>query len=368
MQITSDFDTGNIIVENLDGTTAQLAIRPDTNNTFYQWFYFRASGDAGESRRFTITNAGGASYPFAWPEYDVLASYDETHWFRLPTRYEDGQLIFEHQATQATASYAFFVPYTAAQRESLLKTCEAAGITRRTLGHSYQQRPIEAVVFGDESRPVKKVWVIARQHAGEPMAEYAADGLIRVLLATEDTSAQSLLQKATVYVVPNINPDGSTLGNLRANAAGVDLNRAWDNPTEECPEISAVLNAIEETGVDFFIDLHGDEHRPYIWIVPPGVEISPEARRLVDYFEIELAKRNPEVQPPPVSVAGVAADHLGMAVNYIAATYGCPAWTPELPFKATSNPQDGDDSLLATGCMRFGRSCVEALDTIIEVE
>ena len=34
-----------------------------------------------------------------------------------------------------------------------------------------------------------------------------------------------------VYIVPNMNPDGSRRGHLRTNAAGSNLNREWKNPT-----------------------------------------------------------------------------------------------------------------------------------------
>ena len=364
MIIEADFDTGNIIVESMSGNTAALAIRADSGASYYQWFYFQATAAVHTRRQFSIMNAGKASYPFAWPTYRVLASYDEVNWFRIPTRYENEQLYFEHEATYETVSYAFFVPYTAARREALLRDCAAAGVTLRTIGQSVQGRNLDAAIFGDEGRSVKKIWVIARQHAGEPMAEYAAEGIIRHLL-DKTPAAQQLLSKATVYVLPNANPDGSTLGNLRANALGVDLNRAWDKPTPEGPEVTAVLNALDKTGVDFFLDLHGDETRPYIWIIEPGVPMSAETARLARWFVLEAARRNPEVQPPPVAIVGVDAGNLGMAVNYVAATYGCPAWTPELPFGETHMPDDDNDSLLAEGCLRFGRSCVEALNVMI---
>ena len=163
-------------------------------------------------------------------------------------------------------------------------------------------------------------------------------------------------------MIPNVNPDGSALGNLRANAAGVDLNRSWSRPVVNNPEVDAVKRAIEHDGVDFFIDLHGDETRPYIWIVPPGVNLDPAAARQVLHFELELARLHPELQPPPVGIEGVDAAEAGMSVNYIATTYGCPAWTPELPFPEV--PGMGD-SLLADGCMRFGRSCLAALNVVI---
>jgi hypothetical protein len=57
-----------------------------------------------------------------------------------------------------------------------------------------------------------------------------------------------------------MNPDGSARGHLRSNAVGVNLNREWQSPSlERSPEVFHVLRAMEETGLDFAIDVHGHE-------------------------------------------------------------------------------------------------------------
>ena len=367
MKIDAQFDSGNIEVEEISGNQALLSIRADTGAEYYQWFYFRVTDDPNIEHNFKITNAAGASYPHAWDGYRVLASYDENDWFRVSTDYDGTNLNFRHQPTQATTSYAFFVPYLASRRETLLKGCEASPhASVRSLGVSVQNRSMDVTVIGAENRPVKKVWLVARQHAGEPMTEWVTEGLLRRLLDTEDAIARSLLDKATFYVVPNMNPDGSTLGNLRANARGVDLNRAWDQASADCPEIGAVLAEIERTGVDYFFDVHGDEARPYIWIASARVAQPPEVKNVQERFDQALSRLTPEIGPPPPSVVGETMAAPGMSVNYITSRYDCPVWLFELPFKETGDLTDDPDSLLADGCKRFGRSCLEALDTIID--
>ena len=60
-----------------------------------------------------------------------------------------------------------------------------------------------------------------------------------------------------------MNPDGSRRGHLRTNAVGVNLNREWHAPTRrESPEVLAIRNAMDATGVDFAMDVHGDEAIP----------------------------------------------------------------------------------------------------------
>lgn len=77
----------------------------------------------------------------------------------------------------------------------------------------------------------------------------------------------ALLEPATLYVVPSMNPDGAWRGHLRTNAAGVNLNRAWREPTlAESPEVFHVLAKMRETGVDMFVDVHGDEAIPHNFI------------------------------------------------------------------------------------------------------
>jgi murein tripeptide amidase MpaA len=365
MEINSDFECGNIIVNELSDTEALLSIRPDTGAEYYQWFYFRVTGTPDTTRTFQITNAAGASYEKAWNGYRVLASYNGNDWLRIPTEYDGSNLTFKHSATESTTSYAFFVPYFAAQRETLLHDCESSPlVTRRSIGKSYQGKSIDMVVIGDENRDTKKIWVITRQHAGESMAEWATEGMLRRFIDANDSVSQALLNKATIYVVPNINPDGSALGNLRANAAGVDLNRAWAEPTDKCPEIIAIQKAMKEVGVDYFLDMHGDEERPFIWIAHTDVEQSPEQKRLQVQFEQELVDRNPEIRPAPKELQGVIAN-MGLATNYMASTFNCLSWITELPFREPEIIENNPDSMLPDGCLRFGRTCVDALNEVV---
>merc|ERR1712242_522077 len=114
-----------------------------------------------------------------------------------------------------------------------------------------------------------KAWVIHRQHPGESQAEWFAEGLVERLLDTDDAKARLIRELCTVYIVPNVNPDGSVRGHLRTNACGANLNREWapcpddssyDAPTlQRSPEIFYILQTMDAVGCDAFIDVHGDE-------------------------------------------------------------------------------------------------------------
>ena len=318
------------------------------------------SGETGVTRTFHISNAGTASYPHAWPGYRALASYDGNIWTRVNTQYYDGTLTIKHQASERETSYAFFVPYTEAMREQLLKDCEPFGERRKVLT-TLGGRPMDMMVFGQQPAR-KKIWVIARQHAGEPMAEYCIDGLMRRLIDKHDAVAQALLQEATFFCVPNVNPDGSALGNLRANAAGIDLNRDWkQSVAPKSAEVAALVTLLEREGVDFFLDLHGDEDRPYLWLVQPHPETVAEGLKDAQrFFEDEVRRRYVEYGPMPPDDPSVPADS-GMAVDWVAWRFQCPSIIVELPFKDTLGPQGEPDSLLAAGCAAFGRDCLEII-------
>ena len=95
------------------------------------------------------------------------------------------------------------------------------------------------------------------------MAEWFVEGLLARLLDPQDATAPALLDQATFYIVPNMNPDGSALGNLRTNAAGANLSREWLAPTlEKSPEVYYVREKMRASGVDLVRDSHGDEAIP----------------------------------------------------------------------------------------------------------
>ena len=145
----------------------------------------------------------------------------------------------------------------------------------------------------------KQVWLYARQHPGESMAEWWMEGALEVLTDPADPVARVLRQKCRLHLVPNCNPDGSRRGHLRTNACGANLNREWDAPTaERSPEVLAIRNAMDETGVDFAIDVHGDEAIAANFLA--GFEGIPSwSQELQDKyarFRQILARRSPDFQ------------------------------------------------------------------------
>lgn len=343
LSITSAFDSGNIIVKALsDRSDIRLDIRIDKDSEFYQWFHFRLSGAKGKPCRMVIENAGASAYPGGWPDYQVCASYDRKTWFRVPTEYEAGHLIISHTPSEGAVYYAYFAPFSMERHADMV--AEAAlleGVDLRELGHSLDGRALDCLEVGEGD---KHVWVIARQHPGESMAEWLVEGLLARLLDEADPVARKLRKIARFHIVPNMNPDGSFRGHLRTNAAGVNLNREWAGPSlENSPEVYHTLAAMRKSGVDLFLDVHGDEALPYNFIA--GAEGAPNFTEADDArltaYKANLMKASPDFQIKhgyPRNAAGKA--NMKIAGNAVYGYFQCLAMTLEMPFKDNADLPD----------------------------
>lgn len=357
LSITSQFEAGAIDILSTDNpANIRLRVRPDSHAPeFAQWFYFRVSGARGEPLTMHFENAADCAFADGWHGYRAVASYDRVNWFRVPTRYDGRVLTIEHTPDFDRIYYAYFEPYTEERHSEFLGAVQQLPhVTLTELGRTVQDRPISLLTLGlvDESeRPVtpkKNVWIIARQHPGETMAEWFVEGLIKRLAGWGDWSgdpvARAIFDHAIFHIVPNMNPDGSALGNLRTNAAGANLNREWMEPdAERSPEVLAVRNAIHALGCDLFFDIHGDEALPYVFVA--GSEMLPgfsDRQRTEQASFIEGFKQaSPDFQDEfGYESSKYQTDALKLASKYIGNEFGCLSLTLEMPFKDNANVPD----------------------------
>ena len=344
MQITSTFDAGAIEVVRLDDPAdIRLRLRKDNAADFHQWFHFRLTGAAGTPVRMVLENAATAAYPDGWRDYRCVASYDRQHWFRIAsTRYERGELIVEHTPECDSVYYAYFEPYSHERHLDLVARAEQSPHARvRRLGSTVDGRDLDLVVVGDEvSDEVPgraPIWIIARQHPGETMAEWFVEGLLERLLDGADPVARTLREQALLYIVPNMNPDGAVRGNLRTNAAGRNLNREWRAPDPVAsPEVFLVRAEMERTGCALFLDIHGDETLPYVFFSTaeevPG--FTAEAGAAQARFVETLLAVSPDFQTEEGYKPGRFGEELlTLASKWVADHFGCVSLTLEMPFK-----------------------------------
>ncbi len=359
IDISSTFDSGAIDVVATAEDSAELRIRHDlksdgSRGEFLQWFHFRVSGAERSGAVLRVTNAGESTYPGGWQDYRAVASVDRNRWLRMPTRFDGKVLTIELPPAPATY-VAYFEPFSWDRHLALLADCVARGARQRRLGSSLQGRDLDELMIGQGARPV---WIIARQHPGETMAEWFVEGLMQRLLDPADAVARELRQMATFHIVPNMNPDGSVLGNLRTNAAGANLNREWLEPaTERSPEVQVVREAIHASGCAAFFDIHGDENLPYVFVA--GCEMLPgfSDRQAAEQaaFSADFRTASPDFQSEHGYVASKYKDDvLKLASKYVGHTFGCLSLTLEMPFKDNANAPDEQTGWSAARSARLG--------------
>jgi len=372
ISITSNLDAGNIeVISAAEAGNIQLKIRKDTHADFFQWFYFRVSGAKNTSLSLKILNAGEASYPEGWEDYQARASYDKQNWFLVSTKFDGKVLTIEHQPDENSVFYAFFAPYSYERHLDLiskiqhLPACELS-----SLGKTIENREIDFLKIGDEKPGKKKIWLLGRQHPGESMASFFMEGLINRLIDGNDPISRVLLQKAVFYIIPFINPDGAIAGNLRANAAGINLNREWANPDPaKAPEVFHILNKMKVTGVDLNLDIHGDEGLPYNFI--SSIEGIPSydvrLKYLLDTFKKQWLSVSPDFQVEqgyPINEPGTA--NLNICSKAIGERFGCLSVTIEMPFKDNANLPDPVFGWSPGRSEKFGASLLDVILRIVD--
>ncbi|GAA4044423.1 M14 family metallopeptidase [Parerythrobacter jejuensis] len=365
--IDTGFDSGNIEVLETHGATARLALRKDHLSDFAQWFHFRITGAEGRELELRISGLGESAYPQGWPGYNACVSEDRAYWGRAASTYDKdeagGTLTIRYAPTTDIAWFAYFAPYSMERHHDLVsEAASSEGVTYRKLGETLDGQPLDCLEMGEGE---KEVWLYARQHPGESMAEWWMEGALEVLTDASDALARALRQKCSFHIVPNCNPDGSRRGHLRTNAVGTNLNREWESPSaDKSPEVLAIRDAMDASGVHFAMDVHGDEAIPAVFLA--GYEGIPSwtddfGEQFYRYQRI-LERRTPDFQTAkgyPKTPAGRA--NLAISTNQVAERYGATAMTLEMPFKDNDDWPDPDQGWSPERSKLLARDCLAAL-------
>lgn len=368
LNISSSFDAGNIRVVNQDLNRADLEIVTDHMSDFYQWFYFRVSGAAGQEVTLRILNCEKAAYPDGWPDYKACMSIDREEWVRVDdTKYAGGILTISLTMPAEPVWIAYFAPYSMERHHDLVSAIAGVpGVSYRSLGKSLDGQDIDCLEIGDG--PLN-CWLYARQHPGESMAEWWMEGALEKLVDEEDPIARVLRRECTFRIVPNMNPDGSRRGHLRTNAVGINLNREWHEPSKDkSPEVLWVRNAMDQTGVDFAMDVHGDEAIPANFLA--GFEGIPSiTKRQTDLFALfgeTLERLSPDFQRTKgYAIAAPGEANMTMSTTQLAERYGCVSMTLEMPFKDNFDLPDPVYGWSPQRSKYLAHACLDALHAIL---
>jgi murein tripeptide amidase MpaA len=377
--IDAAFDSGNIVVHAITDSTAALSIRKDKDSDFFQWFHFRVSCEAGTEIILRITGLEASAYPAGWIDYNACVSEDRSYWGRAPSTYDKnedgGTLTIRFIPAGNLVWFAYFAPFSMERHADMIADAAySEGVTHRTLGHSLQGQPIDCLTMGEGET---QVWLYARQHPGESMAEHWIEGALDMLTDPADPHSRLLRHKCTLHIVPNCNPDGSMAGHLRTNYAGINLNREWAEPSpEKSPEVLCIRDAMDKTGVHWAIDAHGDESIPAAFIAGfHGIpDWTAEQGARYDLFVSRLSARTPDFQTKlgyPESGTGRA--NLKISTNQLAQRYGntaqpgkaCVSMTLEMPFKDNHELPCEEQGWSPERCAALARECLATLAEMV---
>lgn len=372
MQITANFDSGNIhVIDATNKNNIQLAINKDNQSDFYQWFHFKLHNSEGGEHIINIVNAGKSAYVEGWENYNAVASYDRETWFRVPTAYDGENLTITFTPEYNSVYFAYFAPYSYERHQDLLHNAQlSANCKLQILGQTIDGRDMSVLKIGEEGEGKKVIWLTARQHPGESMAEWFMEGFIERILDEDDGVARSLLNDSVFYLVPNMNPDGSVRGHLRTNAVGSNLNREWQTPSmDKSPEVYLVREKMFLTGVDLHLDIHGDEALPFNFVA--GGEGTPsyndKIKSLEDKFKTVLLNITPEFQDDE----GYDKDEPGQAnltvgSSWVGEQFKCLAFTIEMPFKDNDLLPDYTFGWSDARSSLFGRDILTAIYHVVD--
>ena len=390
------FDSGNGVLQESapDGSggpwTLKVAIKDDPytevdGRNHKMWFHFKVSNlqDVEGPVRVVLTNAGDCSYPSGWEGtgaegYKCVFSTDRENWRRLEaTKYSGGGLSMTLDASAggqlagADAVWlAYFAPYSQERYMQLMGGLVASSprASTATIGQTLDGADMEMITVRGAPAPEGKkklsLWFIARQHPGESQASWWMDGFLRRLLDQADPIATALLSLADVRVVPMMNPDGARRGYLRTNAAGANLNREWAAPKEDySPEVFHVLREMKASGLDFCLDVHGDEALPYNFVA--GGEGCPAWSPRLEALQKDWSDAYQRASPDFQQVYGYGKDEPGKAnlaicSNALLQAFDALVMTLEMPFKDNANSPDPELGWSPARCDRLGAAVLDA--------
>ncbi len=232
-------------------TAISFSLRKDTNASTRHFFSFRVIGANGLDVSFSLPDALEVASPGSWGYTQPVISYDDGQaWTRITNAGLVGAAyVFQTSIAADTAWVALKIPYNFSKWTAYSATIASNPLVSsiEQVGSSLDGNPIHLVTITDPavaSAQKNGIWVVARQHPGEPGGSYMVEGFMRWLLGGS-AQASELLRQAEVFVVPFMNPDGVMAGNQRVNLAGLDLNRQWLNPDPAtAPTVAATLDRI----------------------------------------------------------------------------------------------------------------------------
>jgi len=315
--ISLDFEGSSL---GLSGSTGRdslaFFLRDDTNARTRLWYAFQVNGGAGRALTFSLVDGLSVGDDGFWSIKRPVASSDGgSTWTRIADAFaEGGTYEFRYTPGSDADLIAIALPYNFSRWTALVESLRPTPWVRSvtTIGATLHGNPVDMLEITDPAVPVTEktgIWVVARQHPGEPEGSYMLEGFLTWLLG-DDAEAAELRRRAEIFVVGFLNPDGVLAGNQRVNRAGLDLNRQWAAPTPAtAPTIVAVTQEIldyaaEGGTVRILVDFHAAPGgRSNFFFYNEEATSSPELFGEMQELLAAATRVNPDFIPIEGSVA-----------------------------------------------------------------
>jgi hypothetical protein len=181
----------------------------------------------------------------------------------MPSRLRQtaAQRVGARPARPASTAGAARSPTSAEVRDRirLLQTRHPDLLTVRTVLHTAEGRPIDAVTLSDlryDDSDKQHVLVAAGQHGNEESARLVAMRLLDYLLSVD---GRPLLRRQRIVVMPNVSPDAAERDSY-ATPAGVKPNLDHGPAGATSPEGRALEEVAEALAPEVYIDVHARGH------------------------------------------------------------------------------------------------------------
>lgn len=209
-------------------------------------------------------------------------------------------------------------------------------VQRDTVGYSHQNRPIEKLTITQASQQQKHgvVIITSRLHPPEVTGQMASLAFLEEITSSSPLAAD-FRNRFEVIAFPFANPDGADNGHWRHNAAGVDLNRDWQNFNQ--PETRAIRDHLLETvknnpkrKVYYGIDFHSTNENIF-YPINRKVNTFPDDFTYAMIDSIKRAFPDMEFAVEPFDTSSP------ITKNWIYHTFGADAVTYEVDDRADRN-------------------------------
>ena len=238
--------------------SSRITCRTSTNGSISGW-------PAASGREVTLADRQlrRRRLPDGWPDYRACLSTDREEWVRVDgTSYADGVLTIRFTPPADIVWLAYFAPYSMERHHDLVASVAVASRRRLPLARQEPRRPGHRLP--DDRRGA------AQRLALRPPAPRRDDG--RMVDGRRAGKAHRPRRPGRPRASPRMHLPGRPQHEPRRVAARPPAHQrgrrepqprmARSRRPSKSPEVLCVRNAMDETGVDFAMDIHGDEAIP----------------------------------------------------------------------------------------------------------